>query len=636
MSEQNEKPAPPSEAATSVAAAATASSSNEENTKDDATIAAWWNAMEQLTSVFGFSQEVAQQAVEAVGVDVTQAYNYILDNNLAADKGGPVVPIQDCPHVKEHVRLLPHQLPHPKSATCHYNAEQKDSKDQKGQAKSEILQDGTCPPGENWLCLQCAAVGCSRYVNAHGVVHYEESVKEDGGEDGAGHCIAASLADLSVWCHACQAYLRHPDLDPLIKKLEQLKFDSDEDSEAETNNEQVIFENEQVAITADVEKLRDTKSSDNEEVDSMSTQHDEETENVGRGIPFIFDGLVEAEAPPITYPFGSLPTDLKGVADFIQSENCKSIVVLAGAGMSVVSGIPDFRSHGGLYDTLDPSLLTASDVEREAMRADPTAALEQGMFIQNPLPCLELMRPFILGTRDQQWKATLAHRFVELLHSKTGKLKRLYTQNIDGLEGQCTKLPRDKVVAVHGSMDQCHCAICGTTSDFNRFCDQVQSNIKDITQADPTAPKESTPVRCQVCNFAAVKPTIVLFRSPLPQEFFQRAPEDILEVDLLIVIGTSLAVAPVNTLVYRVPQTALRVVVNREPVGYRLGMMYGQDAKRDYFAQGDCDRGLLDLMTHLGWLEDLAPLMDSLPQASSDMLKDRLAEVTGTSNSETK
>lgn len=85
-----------------------------------------------------------------------------------------------------------------------------------------------------------------------------------------------------------------------------------------------------------------------------------------------------------------------------------------------------------MYATLNPDLLTANDSEREAIRADPTVSLDQQLFLQNPLPMLELQREFILGTREQRWKATLAHRFVELLHCKTGKLKRLYTQNIDG------------------------------------------------------------------------------------------------------------------------------------------------------------------------------------------------------------
>ena len=72
------------------------------------------------------------------------------------------------------------------------------------------------------------------------------------------------------------------------------------------------------------------------------------------------------------------------------------------------------------------------------------------MFMQNAYPYLEVRRPFILGTAKQQWKATLSHHFFELLHEQ-GKLTRLYTQNIDGLDFQ-TQIPNDKIVPVHGSI----------------------------------------------------------------------------------------------------------------------------------------------------------------------------------------
>mmetsp|Transcript_8016 Transcript_8016/g.12243 ORF Transcript_8016/g.12243 Transcript_8016/m.12243 type:complete len:559 (+) Transcript_8016:400-2076(+) len=475
-----------------------------------------------------------------------------------------------------------------------------------------MQEDGLCPPGENWVCLHCGAVRCSRYVNSHSMVHYDETKARDEDGDGAGHCIVASLGDLSVWCHECNAYLRHPRLDPLIEKLEQLKFGD----EGETTE---IGHPEDVSGPADIHGENEVVSEVEEEGGSESSSDD------GRGIPFAYG---EEDIGPLDYPFGSLPENMKGVADFIMSDNCKSIVILAGAGMSVVSGIPDFRSAGGLYDTLRPSLLTASALERELFAADPTAALSQPLFVQNPLPCLELMRPFMLGTRAEQWKATLAHRFVELLHAKTGKLTRLYTQNIDGLEGQCHQLPREKVIAVHGSMDQADCAMCGSSTDYGEFCDAVQHQIKDITNEDPTAPSESTPIACHVCGYNTVKPSIVLFRSNLPEEFFRRVPEDIPECDCLIVIGTSLTVAPANTLVFRVPPDALRVFVNRDRVGRQLGVMYGEEygspSTRDYFALGEIDQQFLDLMCELGWLDDLEHLIGDLPEASANMLRERL------------
>ena len=225
--------------------------------------------------------------------------------------------------------------------------------------------------------------------------------------------------------------------------------------------------------------------------------------------------------------------------------------------MSVASGIPDFRSAGvGLYDTLRPELLTASELERALIDDDPTLALDKGMFLENPLPMLETKRSFILGTHGKRWKATLAHRFVELLHTKLGKLTRVYTQNIDGLELQCTGLPREKVVNVHGSMGAAACERCGQEMDFDEFCEKVRCNIKDITGEDGEAPAESTPIQCEACENPTVKPTIVLFRGSMPKEFHTLTAQDLPDCDLLIVMGTSLMVAPANSLVYRIPPTA--------------------------------------------------------------------------------
>ena len=83
------------------------------------------------------------------------------------------------------------------------------------------LGNVTCPPGENWMCLECGLVRCSRYVNGHCMDHWEKTVKDG---DDEGHCIAASFADLSVWCYKCESYIIHDSLDVVIKKLQELKF----------------------------------------------------------------------------------------------------------------------------------------------------------------------------------------------------------------------------------------------------------------------------------------------------------------------------------------------------------------------------------------------------------------------------
>ena len=110
--------------------------------------------------------------------------------------------------------------------------------------KKEWTSSPGCPKGENWLCLECGALLCSRYANGHAKIHYEDT-KEEGRaamaaamKEGAdyelhgadeGHCVAVSLADLSVWCYECNAYLMHPTLDEITKHLEELKFGKDSD-----------------------------------------------------------------------------------------------------------------------------------------------------------------------------------------------------------------------------------------------------------------------------------------------------------------------------------------------------------------------------------------------------------------------
>jgi NAD-dependent deacetylase sirtuin 2 len=520
--------------------------------------------------------------------------------------------------VSDHIKIIASELPKdPHQLPCGHFSEQKPSTNTninserapvrlKGEDVDDEGPPESCPIGENWLCLECGKVRCSRYVNKHGLTHWEDT-KTD--ENPHGHCIAVSLADLSVWCHLCSAYLKHPALQPLVQQLEQMKFSDDSNyssHEPETKRRRSSMEDSESDDEDD-----NRKPSPAPGVPLELGDDDDDDDNDGER--------------SIYYPFEP-PTSLADVAKFIQSDRCQNVVVLAGAGMSVRSGIPDFRSANGLYATMNADLLTADPIEREAIRIDPSVALEQTLFLKNPLPCLELNRSFLLGTRNQQWKATLAHRFIELLHTKTNKLSRLYTQNIDGLEDQCTQLPREKVVNVHGSMDRAECAMCHSEANFDDFCNQVQKQIKDLSGDDPTAPSESTAIACPVCGYNTMKPAIVLFKSTLPERFFELVPRDIPFCDLMIVMGTSLRVAPANTLVFRVPETAMRTVINRDPVGFHSGIEYGPGAPRDYFAQGDIDPTCLELMTLLGWLEDLEPLLseDLLPDSSAELLRECL------------
>lgn len=323
------------------------------------------------------------------------------------------------------------------------------------------------------------------------------------------------------------------------------------------------------------------------------------------------------------YPFITLPNQLQQVAAFISSDQCRRILILAGAGMSVAAGIPDYRSENGFYATLSAQTLTATPQQQHAIQQDKTVALDQHLFLENPLPCLELKRDFILGVHEKRWKPTLAHHFCALLaQQQQTKLVRWYTQNIDGLEDAALG---DKVIHVHGTMSQADCAHCGAVQDAQAFHQHVQTNIKDVTGQDPTAPSTSRPMVCTHCQKPAVKPAIVLFRSSLPRVFHDQLPHDVQDIDLLLVLGTSLRVAPANSIVWRVPSSCLRVVINREPVGQHLGIRHlDEERKRDFHAAGDCEETVLELMEHLGWLPLLEDCVDDLPPSSAQLLRDKL------------
>ncbi|KAL0925999.1 hypothetical protein M5K25_004379 [Dendrobium thyrsiflorum] len=85
-------------------------------------------------------------------------------------------------------------------------------------------------PAENWLCLSCKDVFCSRFINKHMVNHHQET----------GHCLALSFSDLSVWCFACDAYLdvqMIQQLQPVYEVAHLLKFGQRPPFQAINSNE---------------------------------------------------------------------------------------------------------------------------------------------------------------------------------------------------------------------------------------------------------------------------------------------------------------------------------------------------------------------------------------------------------------
>ena len=213
-------------------------------------------------------------------------------------------------------------------------------------------------------------------------------------------------------------------------------------------------------------------------------------------------------------PFALSPQlDLSGVANLIANGNAKNIVVMAGAGISVSAGIPDFRTPGvGLYDNL-----------AEYGLPYPEAIFEVGFFARNPAPFYRLCKELWPGAK---YGPTVTHHFINLLHRKN-ILCRCYTQNIDSLES-AAGLPKEALVAAHGNFDSASCILSGGTERKPVPIDEVRAAA---LTADMAAWDALNAKHGGLC-----KPDIVFFGENLPPRFFQLLQRDFPACDLLIVM----------------------------------------------------------------------------------------------------
>ena len=143
---------------------------------------------------------------------------------------------------------------------------------------------------------------------------------------------------------------------------------------------------------------------------------------------------------------------LRKVADLIASGCVKNIVVVCGAGISVSTGIPDFRTPGsGLYDNLKKYNLPDGK---------PESVFDLEYFRLYPEAFFTLAKELFPGN----FKPSVCHFFFRLLYEK-GVLRRIYTQNIDSLE-RIAGIPDNIVVPCHGNFDAAHCIECGVNTNI--------------------------------------------------------------------------------------------------------------------------------------------------------------------------
>lgn len=198
-------------------------------------------------------------------------------------------------------------------------------------------------------------------------------------------------------------------------------------------------------------------------------------------------------------------------------------VALTGAGISVDSGIPDFRSPGGLWDRFDPYEYAHID----AFRRDPDKVWTM----------LREMNDIIHNARPNEGHQALAN-----LESK-GILKAVITQNIDNLHQEAGSR---EVIEFHGNGRTLVCLDCG--SKFNT--EDAQKRAMEKGEWPPSCPNEGS----------ALKPDVIFFGEAPPLEESARAQQHAQESDVMLVVGTSATVFPANGIPLLAWQTGAKII----------------------------------------------------------------------------
>jgi NAD-dependent deacetylase len=214
------------------------------------------------------------------------------------------------------------------------------------------------------------------------------------------------------------------------------------------------------------------------------------------------------------------------VADLIL--NSRKLVVFTGAGVSTESGIPDFRSPGGIWDRFDPDDFTYDKfVSDPESRRKQWRMLREGLLTDKALP-------------------NAAHVAIAEL-DRLGKLDCVITQNIDNLH-QKAGVPDDKVFELHGNMQWVICLDCG-----RRYA---------LGEIKPRLDKGEEVPDCEACR-GMLKPDIVMFGEQLPVRVLDEASHRAMASDLFIVIGSTLVVYPAAYMpIYAVQSGAKLVIIN--------------------------------------------------------------------------
>lgn len=192
---------------------------------------------------------------------------------------------------------------------------------------------------------------------------------------------------------------------------------------------------------------------------------------------------------------------------------CGRIVFFGGAGVSTESGVKDYRSQDGLYNTV------------KAYGVSPEIILSRSFFFNNPEVFYDFYRKyFIIDVKPNN-----AHKALAELE-RMGKLKAVITQNIDGLHQMAGS---KNVIELHGTAKEFSCCSCRQKTPDSEVLEEI---------------KKGNVPRCRYCG-GIMKPKVLLYEEPLYDGVAEKAVEQISGADMLIVGGTSLAVYPAASFV---------------------------------------------------------------------------------------
>jgi len=220
-------------------------------------------------------------------------------------------------------------------------------------------------------------------------------------------------------------------------------------------------------------------------------------------------------------------TQLGAAAALLGRARCA--VAFTGAGISVESGIPHFRGEGGLWTMFDPYKVAHIDT----FRRDPAQYWT-----------------YSLNHRRADAEPNAAHlALVEL--ERRGLLRAVVTQNTDGLH---QKAGSGRVIELHGSSQAVVCLDC-----------EARFPRADIDRLN----RERCPPSCPACGGSYLKPTVVLFGEPLPEDALSEAQALAIESDVVLVVGSSLQVFPAAGIPRLARENGADIcIVNAEPTPF--------------------------------------------------------------------